>query len=273
MDDDLDRAARGRRLAVGGVVGQGEWFLAQGVAGQDAERCGAVGVAVEIGQLVGDAGDGVVEGEAVGGVELGPQRHVALLDLAEGDVPAGGRPLFAFGGCGGVGQDDPAVELAHDAPEGLLGQRDGEVPVQVQAGLLGQPGGVAGLGHLGGLPRPHRAGDEGLPQPWVAVAQVEHGGDLLERGPDRDLEGAGDLGGDELPDVRGALGAALHPAFGALDQEGVIDLVCVAQRGDRQALGDLAGAFLGGGVAQRCGRIGQSVGCLVHNMILLAKRR
>ena len=90
---------------------------------------------------------------------------------------------------------------------------------------------------------------------------------------DRDLEDAGDLGGDELPDVRGAVGAALDPAFGALDQDGVVDVVFVAQGGDREARGDLAGAFLGGGVAECCGRIGQSVRRLIHNMSLLVKRR
>lgn len=273
LDDHLHRATRRNRLARRAVAGQGEGLLAERVPCQGAQGRGPTGVAVRVGERVGEGAERLVEDEAVGRVELGPHRNVAIGDLPERDVsPPRGRP-FALGGPPRVGTDDPAVDLtAHPGPR-LLGQGDRAVPVDGQAGGEVKPGGIARLRDHGRLPGSHRAAAHGPPQRRVAVPQVEHGGDPVHCRAGGDAQQAGDLADHELADRGSAVAAARHPPLGAPEQRLLVDPMEIAECSDREAGGHLGRSDLRLRVIERGCGIRHRAQLDLHNVILLEDGR
>ncbi len=169
-----------------------------GVGSADIEGLGVA----ELLEVGGDPGEGLVEQQGVGGVQ------------GHRDVGGGRRA--------GVAQPDAALG------EGFLLVGEGAVGVEVEPGLLHQPGGLdltdPGRGggdqpvreqgsldaEVGGLPGdqpgpPHRdlSGLDQVPQPRQPVGELEGVGDQLAGGVVADPERGGQVGGCELRDPRG----------------------------------------------------------------------
>ena len=186
---------------------------------QVAEGSGAAGVErgrrAERLQARGAVGEGAVEVEGVGDVELGLHAHragvvhvvvvergvarvdveVAVLRIRVGSKSGEVEPLDRL-------RDQP-VQLRRTDPTG----DGGDLGVDERRGLDGQGGGRVdgGLGDRAGPPRRHPAGLDLRPQPREAVAQLEGVADELLRRGRRDPEDGAELGEAELRDQRRTL--------------------------------------------------------------------
>ena len=188
-------------------------------AGEVAEGGGAAGV--ERGrrpeglQARGAVGEGAVEVEGVGDVELGLEAHGAGVVHVVG----------VEGGVAGVDVEVAVLRIRGRVDVGEVEPLDrlGDQPVQLRrtdpagdGGDLGvdEPGGLdrqgrgrvdGGLGDRAGPPRRNPAGVDLRPQPREAVAQLEGVADELLRRGRRDTEDGAELGEAELRHQRRTL--------------------------------------------------------------------
>ena len=175
--------------------------------GEDPDRAGAadlegLGVA-EVVEVAGDPGEGLVEEPRVGGVQghhhIGGGRCTGA--VAQPDTAPGEGLLL-------LGETTVGVEVQPgllDQPGGLdltdPGGGGGDQPVREQRGLDAQVGGLPG--DQPGPPHRHRTGDHPVPQPGEPAGQLEGVGDQLPAGVLADPQCGGQVGGGELRDPRG----------------------------------------------------------------------
>ena len=159
-----------------------------------------------------------------------------------------------------VSDEDPALFAAlpgtflrerhvrlHDqplqAPDGArpAERRDAshELPVDPAGGVGAQPGRRAALDDLQRLPGTDAARVEVRPQSGVPVAQVEGLADPQGGRGGADPQQAAQFEGEELPDARGAVRAALDEPFGGRIGPGGIHRPLVAGLGDQRQFAHL----------------------------------